>query len=155
MEGTSLVPPWLDTRLYAFKNRFLEIANNRIHYIDEGHEPTLLLFHGNPTWSFLYRHIITRLLDRFRCVAIDYPGFGLSTARASYSFKPREHSAVLEEFALALDLRDIGLMVQDWGGPIGLGFAGRHPDRFRALIICNTWAWPAQDTKHLAGFRNL
>jgi len=77
-------------------------------------------------------------------VAVDYPGFGLSSARPGYSFTPREHSTILERFILALDLREIGLVVQDWGGPIGLGFAGRHPDRIRALIICNTWAWPAQ-----------
>jgi haloalkane dehalogenase len=79
-------------------------------------------------------------------VAVDYPGFGLSTPRPGYSFKPREHSTVLERFVVALDLRDIGLMVQDWGGPIGLGFAGRRPERIRALVICNTWAWPAQGT---------
>ncbi len=99
--------------------------------------------------------MITRLSHRFRCVAVDYPGFGLSSARPGYSFKPREHSTVLEQFALALDLGDIGLMVQDWGGPIGLGFAGRHPDRIRALVICNTWAWPAQGTKHLELFSNI
>jgi haloalkane dehalogenase len=137
-------PQWLDEELYPFQSRFMEIDGSRIHYVDEGRGPTLLLLHGNPTWSFLYRHIISRLSPRFRCVAVDYPGFGLSSPRPGYSFKPREHSAVLERFALALDLCDIGLMVQDWGGPIGLGFAGRHPERIRALIICNTWAWPAQ-----------
>jgi haloalkane dehalogenase len=88
-------------------------------------------------------------------VAVDYPGFGLSSARPGYSFTPREHSTILERFILALDLREIGLVVQDWGGPIGLGFAGRHPDRIRALIICNTWAWPAQRTKQLARFSKV
>jgi len=62
---------------------------------------------------------------------------------------------VLERFVLALDLRDIGLMVQDWGGPIGLGFAGQHPDRIRALVIGNTWAWPAQGTKRLEQFSTI
>jgi haloalkane dehalogenase len=92
---------------------------------------------------------------RFRCVAVDYPGFGLSSAHPGYSFKPREHSAVIERFVLALDLGEIGLGVQDWGGPIGLGFAGRHPDRIRALVICNTWAWPAQGTKRLEWFSKI
>lgn len=148
-------PSWLDEWLYPFQSRFVEIEGNRIHYVDEGSGPTLLLLHGNPTWSFLYRHIITRLSCWFRCVAVDYPGFGLSSARPGYSFKPREHSTVLERFALALDLGEIGLMVQDWGGPIGLGFAGRHPDRIRTLLICNTWAWPAQGTKHLERFSKI
>ncbi len=155
MQDTVTRPQWLDERLYPFQSRFVEIEGNRIHYVDEGRGPTLLLLHGNPTWSFLYRHIITRLSRQFRCVAVDYPGFGLSLARPGYSFKPREHSTVLEQFVLALDLSEIGLMVQDWGGPVGLGFAGRHPDRIRALLICNTWAWPAQGTKHLEWFSKI
>jgi haloalkane dehalogenase len=148
-------PPWLDQQLYPFQSRFVAIDGNQIHYLDEGRGPTLLLLHGNPTWSFLYRHIISRLSRRFRCVALDYPGFGLSSPRPGYSFMPREHSIVLERFVLALDLRDIGLMVQDWGGPIGLGFAGRYPDLIRALVICNTWAWPAQGTKRLEQFSTI
>lgn len=155
MQNMATRPQWLDDQLYPFQDRFVEIEGNQIHYIDEGSGPTLLLLHGNPTWSFLYRHIITRVSPRFRCVAVDYPGFGLSSARPGYSFKPREHSTVLERFVLALDLSKIGLMVQDWGGPIGLGFAGRHPDRIRALLICNTWAWPAQGTKHLEWFSKI
>ncbi len=155
MQNMATRPQWLDDQLYPFQDRFVEIEGNQIHYIDEGSGPTLLLLHGNPTWSFLYRHIITRVSPRFRCVAVDYPGFGLSSARPGYSFKPREHSTVLERFVLALDLSKIGLMVQDWGGPIGLGFAGRHPDRIRVLLICNTWAWPAQGTKHLEWFSKI
>ncbi len=155
MQDKATHPQWLDEKLYPFQSHFVEIAGNRIHFIDEGQGPILLLLHGNPTWSFLYRHIITRLSPRFRCVAVDYPGFGLSTARPGYSFKPREHSDVLEQFVLALDLHEIGLMVQNWGGPIGLGFAGRYPDRIRFLIICNTWAWPAQGTKNLEWFSKI
>lgn len=149
------LPPWLDRSLYPFRNCFLEIDGNQIHYVDEGHGPPLLLLHGNPTWSFLYRHIITLLAPHFRCIAVDYPGFGLSRARPGYSFRPREHSDVLEKFVSALGLDDFSLMVQDWGGPIGLGLAGRQPDRVRFLIICNTWAWPAQGTQHLEQFSKL
>ncbi len=155
MQGTAMRPQWLDERLYPFQSHFVEIEGNQIHYVDEGRGPALLLLHGNPTWSFLYRHIIPRLSREFRCVAVDYPGFGLSSARPGYSFKPREHSTVLERFVVALDLVEIGLMVQDWGGPIGLGFAARNPDRIRALLICNTWAWPAQGTKHLEWFSKI
>ena len=151
----STSPQWLDKDLYPFQNRFLEIDGNRIHYVDEGHGPALLLLHGNPTWSFLYRQIISGLSSQFRCVAVDYPGFGLSSARHGYSFQPHEHSSTLERFVLTLGLENIGLMVQDWGGPIALGFAGRHPDRIRSLIICNTWAWPAQGRRHLERFSRI
>jgi haloalkane dehalogenase len=114
----------------------------RVHYVDQGAGPTLLMLHGNPTYSFVYRHLIAGLKDRFRCIALDYPGFGLSRASNGYGFTAAEHAAVLSGFVRALDLSNLTLVVQDWGGPIGLGFAGRHPERIRALVIGNTWAWP-------------
>ncbi len=135
-------PPWLDEGLFPFRSHFLELNGCRVHYIDEGEGLPLLLLHGNPSWSFLYRDIVKGLRNRFRCIALDYPGFGLSTAREGYGFTPAEHADIVECFLLALDLSDVAMMVQDWGGPIGLGVASRHPDRFRTLIICNTWAWP-------------
>lgn len=148
-------PSWLDDRLFPFESRFIEIAGHRVHYVDEGHGPTLLLLHGNPTWSFLYRHLIASLRDGFRCVAPDYPGFGLSTAQRGYGFRPREHCEILERFLLELDLHDIVLFVQDWGGPIGLGIAVRHPERFRGLVVANTWAWPVDGDPHFERFSKL
>ena len=148
-------PAWLNHDLYPFEDRWMDVDGNVVHYVDEGRGPVLLLLHGNPTWSFLYRHLIRELSGSYRCIAVDYPGFGLSTARPGYGFTPREHSQVLEKFALALDLKDVTLMVQDWGGPIGLGFAGRNPDRVRALVIGNTWAWPANGDSRFEGFSNL
>lgn len=148
-------PDWLTQDLYPFEDRWIDLEGNCVHYVDEGRGPTLLLLHGNPTWSFLYRTIIRRLRDSFRCVAVDYPGFGLSTAAEGYGFTPREHSKVIESFALALDLKDIILMVQDWGGPIGLGFAGRNPDRVRALVVGNTFAWPVNGNPKFERFSGL
>ncbi|NUR97263.1 MAG: alpha/beta fold hydrolase [Kribbellaceae bacterium] len=138
-------PGWVNGELFPFESRYADINGARVHYIDEGEGPVFLCLHGNPTWSFLYRHIVQGLKDRFRCVAIDYPGFGLSTAPAGYGYTVREHAHVVEAFIEQLDLRDITLMVQDWGGPIGLWVAGQHPDRFKALVIGNTWAWPTHD----------
>ena len=143
-------PSWLDRTLFPFTSRFVRVRGNEVHYIDEGSGPTLLLLHGNPTWSFLYRHLVLRLSPHFRCVALDYPGFGLSTAAPGYGYTPREHSDVVEGFVDALDLSDLGIMVQDWGGPIGLGFAGRRPERVRSLVIGNSFAWPA--TTGMRGF---
>ncbi len=146
-------PDWLDRSLFPFTSRFVEVDGNAIHYIDEGSGPTLLLLHGNPTWSFLYRHIVRKLSPQFRCIALDYPGFGLSTARAGYGFLPREHSDVVESFVDQLDLKDLSIMVQDWGGPIGLGFAGRRPELVQRLILGNTFAWPAN--KGMAAFSRV
>lgn len=148
-------PTWLTPELYPFQDHWLEIDGHSVHYVDEGRGPVLLFLHGNPTWSFLYRHLIRELSGSYRCVAVDYPGFGLSTARAGYGFTPREQSQVVEKLALALDLKEITLMVQDWGGPIGLGFAGRHPERVRALVMGNTWAWPENGNPKKEGFSSL
>jgi haloalkane dehalogenase len=106
---------------------------------------TLLLLHGNPTWSFLYREIIKALRNEFRCIAIDYPGFGLSTPPPGYGFTPTEHAHTVETFVKQLDLSAVTMMVQDWGGPIGFAAATRHPDRFSRFVIGNTWAWPKSD----------
>ncbi len=136
--------------LYPFTSRWQKVEDLPVHYVDEGEGPTLLFLHGNPTWSFLYRDIIRDLRNDFRCIALDYPGMGMSGkprdhGRSDYGFTPAEHSRVVEGFVEALDLTEITLMVQDWGGPIGIGFATRRPERVARLVIGNTWAWPADE----------
>ena len=138
-------PSWVPEDLYPFESRYAEVAGSVVHYVDEGSGPPLLLLHGNPTWSFLYRDIIRGLRDSYRCIAVDHPGFGLSVPAPGYGFTPAEHANVLEELVLRLDLRDVTMMVQDWGGPIGFAVATRHPDRFGAFVIGNTAAWPKSD----------
>ena len=135
-------PAWVSDELFPFESRFLDVGGANVHYIDEGDGPVFLALHGNPTWSFLYRHIVHGLTDRFRCVALDYPGFGLSTAPAGYRYTIAEHARVVDGFVEQLALREVTLMVQDWGGPIGFWVAARHPEWFRAFVIGNTWAWP-------------
>lgn len=143
-DTASLIRPGL----LPFEHHFLEIEGSRIHYLDEGSGDTVLLLHGNPAWSFLYRKIIAGLCDQFRCVAPDYPGYGMSSpGPPGYSYTQREHSTILERFVDALELRDLTIMVQDWGGPIGLGLAGRRPGLIRALIIGNTFAWPHDELR--------
>jgi haloalkane dehalogenase len=143
MADTHTRPNWLSEKLFPFESRYVDVDGCRIHYVDEGGGAPILMLHGNPTYSFLYRNVIAGLRDRFRCIALDYPGFGLSKARANYDFRPASHSRIVQGFVEALGLTGLTLMVQDWGGPIGLGLAGRRPDLFRALVIGNTWAWPA------------
>jgi haloalkane dehalogenase len=142
------MPPFtVPDGLFPVEHRFTEVDGARIHYVDEGNGPLLLLLHGNPTWSFLYRKIIAGLRDGFRCVALDYPGYGMSDAPPGYRFTPAEHSAVTERFVDALGLRDMTIMVQDWGGPVGLGLACRRPELVRRLVIGNTFAWPNREPR--------
>lgn len=148
-------PAWVSDELFPYPSRFLDLDGCRVHYVDEGTGPVMLMLHGNPTWSFLYRLLIARLRWRFRCIALDYPGFGLSTAAPDYRFLPAEHARVVEAFVAALDLHGITLFVQDWGGPIGLASAGSHPDRYRALIIANSWAWPVTGIARFERFSQL
>ena len=136
-------PAWFDAELLPYGSSWVTAAGQDVHYLDVGSGPTLLMLHGNPTWSFLYRRMIERLSGRFRCVAPDLPGFGLSTAAAGYGFTAAEHCSVVESFVKELDLRGITMIVQDWGGPVGLGAAVRDPQRYERLVIGNTWAWPS------------
>ncbi|PSO97058.1 MAG: alpha/beta hydrolase [Cyanobacteria bacterium SW_6_48_11] len=148
-------PEWLHTQEFPFKSRFVEIDCHLIHYVDEGSGSTLLLLHGNSTWSFLYREIIKGLRDDFRCVAVDYPGFRLSQAASGYGFTPQEHSLIIEQLVQKLDLRKITLFCHDWGCPIGLGLAGRQPERFRGFVIGNTFAWSVNGNLKLEAFSRL
>lgn len=129
--------------LYPFRSRWFESSAGRVHYVDEGNGPPILFLHGNPTWSFLYRDIIRRLRDRFRCIAVDYPGFGLSDRPEGYRYTPGEHAQIVSELVGRLDLSDLIVMGQDWGGPIGMGVAVSAPERIRGLVIGNSWFWPA------------
>ena len=135
-------PDWVDGELFPFESRFVEINGNTVHYVDEGTGPALLFMHGNPTWSFLYRDVIRALRDEFRCVAVDFPGFGLSVAARGDRYLPEEHARVIVGFVDALALRAATLVAHDWGGPIGLAAVGQRPAMFERLVLANTWAWP-------------
>ncbi|MDH3680232.1 MAG: alpha/beta fold hydrolase [Acidimicrobiia bacterium] len=134
-----------DPGLFPFESRWFSSSVGPVHYIDEGSGRTLLLLHGNPDWSFLYRKIVSGLRDQFRCVVPDYPGFGLSVHPDGYGYTPAEHSAVVTELVDHLDLTDMVVMGQDWGGPIGMDIASRNPDRVHGLVMGNTWFWPGDD----------
>ena len=102
------------SELYPFQSRWFASSAGPIHYIDEGSGRPLLLFHGNPDWSFLYRKIVVGLKDRFRCIAMDYPGFGLSVHPDDpYGYTPAEHAVVVRELVEYLDLKDMVVMGAD------------------------------------------
>jgi pimeloyl-ACP methyl ester carboxylesterase len=128
--------------LFEADQKFIDLPSGaRVHYVDQGGGETLVFLHGNPSWSFQWRDIIRGLRDSYRCVALDYPGFGLSDAPAGFGFTPRDESRVLEEFVDRFGLRDVTLVMQDWGGPIGFGLAERRPELVRRVILGSTWAW--------------
>src|SRR4051794_28816231 len=132
-------PAWVPGDLYPFDDRWAEIDGNLVHYVDEGDGPPILLLNGNPSWSFGWRDVITALRVRFRCIAPDYPGFGLSRAAADYDFSARSHAAVVEALVDRLELDGLTVFGYAWGGPIALGVAARRPERIRAVVIGNTW----------------
>lgn len=148
-------PAWVDDDLFPFGSHFIEIDGHTVHYVDEGSGPTLLMLHGNPTWSFLFRGVIRLLRKDFRCIALDYPGFGLSTPRPGYRYLPEQHAEVVTAFVDALNLKDVTLVGQDWGGMIGLAVAQRRPGVFHRLVLANTWAWPVNGTFHFEWFGRI
>jgi haloalkane dehalogenase len=135
-----------DPDLYPFESRWFDSSRGRVHYIDEGppggQGPPLLLCHGNPTWSFLYRDIITALRGRFRCIAPDYLGFGLSDRPAGFGYTIDEHARVVGEFVDHLALDGFVTVGQDWGGPISMAVAVDRAERVRGVTLGNTWFWP-------------
>lgn len=119
-----------------------------MHYVDEGpHTPgpgrgeTLLFIHGTPTWSYEWRHLIRAFSGNFRCVAPDHLGFGLSARPRDFSYTPEDHARNLLEFARRLNLREVTLVVHDFGGPIGLPLCIEQPERVKSLVLVNTWMW--------------
>jgi haloalkane dehalogenase len=149
-------PAWLDHAVYPFQSRFVNIDGNRLHYIDEyideGNGPTLLFLHANPLWSFQYRHIIEPLRSRFRCVALDYPGFGLSEARPGFITTLAGNSNLVEQFIRTLNLDEITLVAHDASVSIGLGIVTRQPTWFRSLILSNGFAWPLSEDPSIHRF---
>jgi haloalkane dehalogenase len=137
-------PQWLDEQLYPFQSRFVEVEGNRIHYIDEGSGPTLFFVHPGVGWSFMYSDIIQELRSRFRCVALDLPGFGLSPAAPGYQHSLTGDSRLLERFMHALRLTDVTLFSHDVTGSIALGVVARRPEGFRAVIVLPSFAWPLE-----------
>jgi haloalkane dehalogenase len=125
---------------YPFDPHFADWDGMRVHYLDEGVGPVVVLFHGEPTWSFLYRNVLPPLVEAgFRVIAPDYPGFGRSdkpTDPAFYSYDRMVQSMI--DLCDSLEIEAATAVVQDWGGPIGLRTAVDRRERFRRLVILNT-----------------
>lgn len=132
--------------LYPFAPHHLAVDGGRIHYVDEGPRdaPVLLMLHGNPTWSFYFRELIRAFSEDHRVVAIDHLGCGLSDKPETYDYRLEARIAHVERLVDALSLRDLTLVVHDWGGAIGMGYAVRHPEQARRFVVFNTAAFPSE-----------
>jgi haloalkane dehalogenase len=137
--------------LYPFKNNYLDLDGLRYHYLDEGAGEPVLAVHGNPTWSFYYRELVTSLRGEYRVVVPDHIGCGLSDkpddSRYRYTLGQRIDDISRLVASLALDR--VNLVVHDWGGAIGLGWAVRHPERVSRIVILNTAAFHLMAGKKL------
>lgn len=141
MQTTTSSPNWLDTSSYPFEPQYFESSTGRIHYVDQGEGDPILFVHGTPTWSFLYRDFIKRFSARYRCIALDHLGFGLSDKPVDFAGRPEDHSENLIQLIEHLELENITLVVHDFGGPIGLGAALKIPHRVNKIVMMNTWLW--------------
>ncbi|HUP77720.1 MAG TPA: alpha/beta fold hydrolase [Pirellula sp.] len=136
---------WRDE--YPFSSHFFQLEPGvRMHYVDEGprdnSSQTILCVHGNPTWSFYYRSIVSRFSGSQRVVAVDHVGCGLSDKPQKYRYSLAHHTTNLVRLIDELNLDQVALVVHDWGGAIGLGAAVQRIDRFRKIMVLNTAAFP-------------
>ena len=131
--------------LYPFTSLYFDLNPYKLHYLDEGEGEVLLFLHGNPTWSFYYRSLIQNFQGRYRCVAPDHIGCGFSDKPQDYSYTLTTHIDNLEKLVGFLGLKNITLMVHDWGGAIGMGLAVRKPELIKRLVLFNTASFLSMD----------
>ena len=131
--------------LYPFTSLYFDLNPYKLHYLDEGKGEVLLFLHGNPTWSFYYRNLIQNFRGRYRCVAPDHIGCGFSDKPQDYSYTLTTHIDNLEKLVDFLGLKNITLVVHDWGGPIGMGLAVRKPGLIKRLVLFNTASFLSSD----------
>ena len=142
---------------FDFEPHFAEVDGLRLHYLDEGEGAPVVCFHGEPTWSYLYRKMLPSLAEAgSRVICPDYPGFGRSdkpTDRDWYTYD--RHVEFMSRLLTELDVRDATVVVQDWGGPIGLRWAVEHEDRVARLVIMNTGLFAGQVNEAFMAWRNF
>ena len=146
MVTSAELPDWL-RRLYPFEPKVFACGPFRLSYLDEGprSEEAVLLLHGNPTWSFYYREVVRMMpAAGLRCVAPDHMGMGLSDKPQDYPYRLETHIENLSALVKSLGLKRVHLVVHDWGGAIGFGWAARHPEIIGRIVILNTAAFPSQ-----------
>ena len=129
---------------YPYTSRYTKIEGHRLHYLDEGNGPVVLLLHGNPTWSFYYRNLIRDLKKSHRVIAVDHIGCGLSDKPVNYAYTLENHINNLQKLIENIGIEKYSMVMHDWGGAIGFGLLARNADRIHKIIIHNTAAFPSR-----------
>jgi haloalkane dehalogenase len=138
----SPLPPWLDRHAWPYAPRWADTTGGRLHYVDEGDGPPVVLVHRTPTWSFEWRHVIAARCDRSRVLAPDHLGFGLSERPPSARYRPEDHARRFGEWIERILPREpLHLVVHDFGGPIAMDWALDHRERLRSVTVLNSWMW--------------
>jgi len=129
--------------LYPFTSHWMDMDGLRYHYVDEGPRdaPPVIMVHGNPTWSFYYRTLIPEVSKTHRVIALDHIGCGFSDKPQDYDYTLEQHIQNLERLIAHLGLTDVTLVLHDWGGGVGMGYATRHPENVARLVLFNTSAF--------------
>ena len=127
--------------IYPFESKYFEVGDHKLHYVDEGIGDVIFLIHGNPTWSFYYREIIKDLSTKYRVIALDHLGCGLSDKPDYYDYTLANRVHHLTNFINSFQLEKYSMMVHDWGGAIGFGHATNHASEIHKMIILNTAAF--------------
>jgi haloalkane dehalogenase len=126
---------------YPFTPKSAVVNGLRMSYLDEGEGPVVVMVHGNPSWSYLYRNLISELKSTHRCIVPDHIGCGLSDKPQDYPYRLQNHINNLEALLEHLQIQQCVLVVHDWGGAIGMGWAGLHPETVAGLVVLNTAAF--------------
>lgn len=142
----------VDKELFPFKQHFINRNGHQYHYVNEGSGSPVVMVHGNPSWSFYYRNLVSELSENHQCIVPDHIGCGFSDKPddTDYDYTLKNRIDDLEALLEHLDVKDnITLVVHDWGGMIGLGYAARYPERIKRLVILNTGAFHLPESKKL------
>ncbi|MEI6894524.1 MAG: alpha/beta fold hydrolase [Colwellia sp.] len=140
------------TKLLPFKRNYINRNGHQYHYINEGQGSPVVMVHGNPSWSFYYRNLVSQLSENHQCIVPDHIGCGLSDKPndTGYDYTLKNRIDDLEALLEHLEVKEnITLVVHDWGGMIGMGYAARYPDRIKRLVILNTGAFHLPKAKKL------
>jgi len=129
---------------YPFESHFFNPGIAKLHYVDEGHGDVIVMVHGNPTWSYYYRRLITLLAEDHRVIAIDHMGCGLSDKPQDYDYTLQNHIDNLHALLLELGVKSFSLVVHDWGGAIGMGVAAKNTELLERVLVLNTAAFRSQ-----------
>ena len=140
-------PGWLDLREYPFEPHYAYRPQGRMHYVDVGEGDPIVFVHGVPGWSWGFRYML-RYFSRYnRCIAPDLLGFGFSDKGKGIALTAEEHAASIEDFIEEMGLKNVTLVLHEWGGPIGLSYASKHPENVKRILLMNSFMWPLEDNE--------